>query len=611
MAGAAGHDDHVDAGCPINSAIALVSRASNNDQPYAAEMSFFFTQFSSTEFHATMLAVVMTAALAGLVAIWTATSRRHWFMRALILWLTIAALLPIRAYEPALILSLSLPLVVAVILVVNRRMSRSTSMAEPLPTGSFRFGLRDLFLLMIVVGLALSIWLQIVRRVSDLYASYLLLACAIVSSVILLSWAMVSGPRRRLAAALLVAIVVVSPFIVHASGRAGHEDVWYATGVRFLPPTLYWSDIATAGLMLAEFALLITLGVAIYRQNSPAIRSRRAHRIARMVQSASALLIGLPLAWLYWQLLWLPPLPPPYRGQQTNFHELVGLAAEAAALEQSGASAPFRSRAVLSDAAIRLLDQLGFVPFEAELTLTPARWNKLMKDCRSLRAFSQAIDGEAADAHAAGYTAHALDLTIANMRLGSMLARGSDLFITTDGDIVGYFAQRRLLRLRDDLSPDQIRASIAVLSQLSAEREPIADILVRDAVYQQRIWGWVGRLEYVLDQLLGERDPHSPEAWWRVAITNELLKADLAIRLYEHDRSQPPASLRDLVPRYLDLVPIDPYSNQPLCYDNADGRVILYSVGRDRHDDGGRFTNMKNYVSIPGYDFDVDTPVRP
>jgi len=93
-------------------------------------------------------------------------------------------------------------------------------------------------------------------------------------------------------------------------------------------------------------------------------------------------------------------------------------------------------------------------------------------------------------------------------------------------------------------------------------------------------------------------------------VAHELLQADLAVRLFEREHGQPPASLAELVPVYLDTVPVDRYSNQPLRYHVAGGQFTLYSVGRDHRDNGGRFANLKTYLTEDSYDFDIDTVVR-
>lgn len=67
----------------------------------------------------------------------------------------------------------------------------------------------------------------------------------------------------------------------------------------------------------------------------------------------------------------------------------------------------------------------------------------------------------------------------------------------------------------------------------------------------------------------------------------------LAIERYRAAHSRPPGALSALVPEYLDLLLLDPYSGRPFIYKvlpepDANGRAyLLYSVGTDGEDDGG------------------------
>ncbi|HEV3023824.1 MAG TPA: DUF1559 domain-containing protein, partial [Pirellulales bacterium] len=54
------------------------------------------------------------------------------------------------------------------------------------------------------------------------------------------------------------------------------------------------------------------------------------------------------------------------------------------------------------------------------------------------------------------------------------------------------------------------------------------------------------------------------------------------------DHGQPPEQLVTLVPEYLLAVPEDPFSGRTLIYRAESPNFVVYSVGRDRRDDGGR-----------------------
>ncbi|OGD21484.1 MAG: hypothetical protein A2W03_11995 [Candidatus Aminicenantes bacterium RBG_16_63_16] len=68
-------------------------------------------------------------------------------------------------------------------------------------------------------------------------------------------------------------------------------------------------------------------------------------------------------------------------------------------------------------------------------------------------------------------------------------------------------------------------------------------------------------------------------------------KAGLACKIYKKHTGHYPETLDALAPEFLDKVPVDPFTGQPLVYRvQEDGGVIIYSVGSNEKDDGGRGT---------------------
>ncbi|HEY3282408.1 MAG TPA: hypothetical protein VGN26_09060 [Armatimonadota bacterium] len=72
-------------------------------------------------------------------------------------------------------------------------------------------------------------------------------------------------------------------------------------------------------------------------------------------------------------------------------------------------------------------------------------------------------------------------------------------------------------------------------------------------------------------------------------VLNDLLAVTLALRAYRLERGAYPERLAQLVPRYLDAVPQDPFARSgDLRYRRSGSGYVLYSVGPDTRDDGGR-----------------------
>src|SRR5207244_4237215 len=62
----------------------------------------------------------------------------------------------------------------------------------------------------------------------------------------------------------------------------------------------------------------------------------------------------------------------------------------------------------------------------------------------------------------------------------------------------------------------------------------------------------------------------------------------LAVERYRREQGHWPASLTALVPGRIAEVPLDPYDGQPLRYRRLADGVVIYSLGPDRTDDGGK-----------------------
>lgn len=94
-----------------------------------------------------------------------------------------------------------------------------------------------------------------------------------------------------------------------------------------------------------------------------------------------------------------------------------------------------------------------------------------------------------------------------------------------------------------------------------------------------------------LGLLSGMRLPAISKLWDRFARSEaETAMARMALALERHllDHGALPGSLHELVPACLPAVTEDPFSGQPLRYRRLDHGYVLYSVGPDGVDDGGR-----------------------
>jgi hypothetical protein len=236
------------------------------------------------------------------------------------------------------------------------------------------------------------------------------------------------------------------------------------------------------------------------------------------------------------------------------------------------------------------------------------------------------------------------DYALALVRLGDMVGRGgieSDAQLGTQIRGEGY---QQLARLRSDLPSERLREAIETLRRSLAEREDPAAARTRQLDYEERNFGWGLRLQQILRRLTRNFDDEARQLNPRWAadadqqslLVNLVLQADLAVRLFHHQQGRLPRNLDELAPNYLPSIPLDPYSH-PLRLKVENGQFIVYSIGWDGIDNGGKFSHWwdyatgewrahvdrgtwkttelapggeREYYGQPGIDFDLETLTR-
>ena len=88
----------------------------------------------------------------------------------------------------------------------------------------------------------------------------------------------------------------------------------------------------------------------------------------------------------------------------------------------------------------------------------------------------------------------------------------------------------------------------------------------------------------------------------RVAAGVDCARVALGIERYRLAKGSLPKVLDDLVPQYIDKVPIDPFDGKPLRYKLTEPGYIVYSIGADGTDEGGLEKGKRKDSSAP-YDW--------
>ena len=162
------------------------------------------------------------------------------------------------------------------------------------------------------------------------------------------------------------------------------------------------------------------------------------------------------------------------------------------------------------------------------------------------------------------------------------------------------------VRSRSLFSQEELRRLITLLGGLE-QRHAIVDYIARcESHVAEMRFGWQYRIRRALGGVLREPPKASLQLWdmqqQNVAILR-LAVSEFALTAYELEHGELPQSLDGLVPDYLTEVPFDPYSDQPLQYRTKGSQYIVYSVWKNKSDDGGQ--RPVNAGSPSPYDGDL------
>jgi hypothetical protein len=185
---------------------------------------------------------------------------------------------------------------------------------------------------------------------------------------------------------------------------------------------------------------------------------------------------------------------------------------------------------------------------------------------------------------------------VETIHLGSAMSHGGFLINRLVGIACEAIGAIRLTKLVPNLSCEQSRPLISELQEMDTNTVSWEEVARNEKRFARAAMQRSNPLELIsgLAQL----------AWSRVqgrsmiqknkvkhdsaAAHLRLIEVELALRCYRGEQGSVPASLDQLVPKYLSRVLLDPFSDHPLVYQAQGTNWLLYSLGPDRVDDGGK-----------------------
>ena len=572
--------------------------------------------------------IATSASLIGLLAVWAAWSPRHWFLRTALAGGVPLLAVPIPAYEPMLVFLIQAIVVTGVLAVVKARRVRTQERGD----GEFgsdvavqaarpRFSLATLLLLVAVAAVAFAVGARIPAEVWAAWLPIAGIGICLGTITLLATWAVLSRRRLWIRAAMLFTIVAIVSFPQTLAIAAlpnladlSFLDVFYGMVRNTLRRSrldweldVFWLTVVWAVLLAWMMALLVSLWLILGTTRQRCItrdeKDEPSHTPSRWATPAGlalgllTLAILLPPATTYWRFLNPAPKPHDVLPSPNAYYDLIqaGGALSTNVINNYETASQAALQSEITKYAARLAQARTALDrgFRWPLTYTSEDipYQRDNEGMWQMRIIARAFAAEARLAKMEGRFDDASRSHADTLRLGHAIPHHGIFIHYVLGQALYGKGAYALVGVREQITPDQAKDLIARLEELSAPWEPVDDAMARDRTWTEHVYGWQGRLFVAIDEITGG-SLYAAEviraSYNRHDTRVQLLIADLAVRSYRREHGELPEALSVLVPDYITAVPHDPNSNGRLIYRVTDDGYLLYSVGPDGKDDGGR-----------------------
>jgi hypothetical protein len=304
----------------------------------------------------------------------------------------------------------------------------------------------------------------------------------------------------------------------------------------------------------------------------------------------------------------LPPLPNPngYDDFLKAAALLTGDVSNASTLDHDGL------RALMSTNAepLRLI-RLGLtrdcsVPTDSAMT----NISGVLADLAGLKSLVRLLSEEGRLAEMETRYGDATHSYLDAIRFGNEISRGGFIIHRLVGIACEAIGNTPLSKLVPKLTSDEVRSVIAELEKIDRAGVTWDEVRRNETRFAQYQMGKsFNPVMWLMTRWQGWRSIQRAEMRHnRVAAHVRLLTAELAVRCYQSEQGRAPSVLEQLVPKYLQRVPIDPFNDRPVTYRPQGTNWLLYSIGEDGVDDGGKPAGRSVSGTVTKGDIFYDSP---
>ncbi len=557
----------------------------------------------------------------GLLALWAATSSRHWLWRWAAVLGVLSPLLLIPAYEPWIVFALQASTIVVAVQAWRRwtawREDRVASSDDGAPPKHrFRFSLGTLLAVTPLVAALTAIITRMAtnwpEQTVESWTTVLLNGAGSGCAVLLGAWT--STSRRKwiawpagLTLCLGLAVVVARYDWLY----------WSITVYQGWPPTaptpaspfqrefgLVWFAILPA-VTVSTWLLVCLWFAGTASSTSIADASGTVSRGHKLQQTAVRCLfllvllaVAIPPTAITWQLLHPEPIPDIPAPAPNGLDDILaaGESFERSSILTSYAE-PGSTEALAAEIAkyahayerfrVGLTQRTQARVWRQDGNLDPSSDNIL-----TARSVARALRSEAELAQQQDRYGDAARIAVDNIRLAHAISRDVLFLDHLVGIAIEGMGHDSLYDALHQLDANECRETISTLTEIDRGRERLDEVLRRERIWMENAYGWFGHFCLLLDDVVSSEDLpwHSALACKRGEAATRLLITKLALRGFRIERGALPDRLNQLTPEFLQELPIDPFDpkGDPLRHIRTDDGYVLYSIGADGDDDGGR-----------------------
>lgn len=575
--------------------------------------------------------ILYALTIVGVMALAAAVSPGHWFLRTAAFLAPLLMLLRVPAIELLVALALQGAIVATGVYLARRRQWRRaikrSNCVDPdaiaVPTEGFasktaaqphrpRFSMTTLLLAMVLCGATAAIAARTPALNRYAWQSIALIGVCGGLATLLGAWAATRQAWRILPAAIIAGVAALAVGAVPAwldyfvLSFAGYGGSWPPDDPSSNPlingdewPVLEWLTL------LPLATLFVSLLVGSYRAVEFLSPQRRSFRGRRLIRGLAAIVLGgvlflvvVPSVEEMYVLLTPQPIPRTTLPDPNAFDTFVaaGQAIDKALVNSANFDVDTAPRVDVERAAgeaaaavataRQAFDERYEVPVDYHSP--DLAWFAHAGELRGLaRAFSATgklatLDGKYDEALAAYLDA---------IHLGFLTRRGGVLVDGMVGIAITGIGQRYIFQILDRLTAEQCCTAIESIAAWAAKTDSYESLEYRDYVWSQHAFGWHGRLhqflafetgDYVVGQYIDTFDQE--------AARTRLLIAHLALRAHLARGNPLPDDWSAIEAAGLPPLGLDPFDPRggTLRYRREGDDAVLYSIGPNRVDDGGR-----------------------